>query len=462
MLPQSPASIRDQLLTNVGAAVPGYTARLPGSLIDDISGTDVASIVLCDQFRVDLVNSLTPYGANPFLMNQIGVMVGVSQGPATLTNVGVVFSGSVGFVIPVGFTVSDGVYQYIAQDGGIIGASGSSASVYCVATEQGSWAIPAGTVTELITSVPTGLTVTCANPLPGTPASEAETEASYRVRVLQAMRASAQGMPSFCKTLIDEVDGVETRLISVRQQVGGGWQVVVGGGDPYQVAYAIFSGLLDVSTLVGSVMAVDNITNANPGVFTTVLNHGYTNGEQPVVNGVQGMVGINGLPLTVTVTDEKTFSCGIDTTGMGAYTLGGVLTPNHRNNYVPVIQYPDVYQIIFVSSPKQTVSIAVTWNTSATNFVNDAAVQQLAAPALAEYVNSIAVGNPINLFQLESAFQVAIASVLSPYLLTRMVFAVSINGVGVSPSAGTGIIAGDPESYFLTDTTGLDMTVTRG
>ena len=462
LLPQSPASLRDQLLTNVGSESPGYTARLPGSLIDDISGTDIASIALCDQFRVDLVNSLTPYGANPFLMNQIGVMVGVSQGPATLTNVGVVFSGSVGFVISAGFTVTDGVYQYVAQDGGIIGASGNSASIYCVATELGVWTIPAGTVTDLVTSVPTGITVTCTNPLPGVPASEAETEASYRVRCLQAMRASAQGMPSFAKTLINEVTGVTTRLISLRQQVGGGWQIVVGGGDPYQVAYAIFQGILDVSTLVGSVMAIENITNANPGVITTVLNHGYKNGDNPVANGVLGMVAINGLVQTVTVIDEKNYSVGFDTSGMGAYTLGGVLTPNNRNNYVPIIQYPDVYQIIFVSAPKQTVSISVLWNTTATNFVNDAAIQQLAAPALADYVNGIAVGNPINLFQLDSVFQAAIASVLSPDLLTRMVFAVSINGVGVAPSAGTGIIAGDPESYFLTDATGLDMTVTRG
>jgi len=45
-------------------------------------------------------------------------------------------------------------------------------------------------------------------------------------------------------------------------------------------------------------------------------------------------------------------------------------------------------------------------------------------------------------------------------LLTRMVFAVSINGVGVAPSTGTGIIAGDPESYFLA--TSASVQITRG
>ena len=59
----------------------------------------------------------------------------------------------------------------------------------------------------------------------------------------------------------------------------------------------------------------------------------------------------------------------------------------------------------------------------------------------------------MNLFELQTTFQTAVAGVIPPPLLTVMDFAVSINGVGVAPSAGTGIIAGDPESYFLTNST---------
>jgi hypothetical protein len=166
--------------------------------------------------------------------------------------------------------------------------------------------------------------------------------------------------------------------------------------------------------------------------------------------------------MTVTVIDEKNFSTGVDTSSMGAYTSGGVLEPNFRNNFVPIIDYPDVYQIIFVSPPQQLVTIVATWNTSAINFINQSAVAQLAAPALATYVNSVLVGQPILIYELEAAFSNAVAPVLSANLLTRMVFAVSINGIGVSPSAGTGIVAGDPESYFQTDPTGLNMTILQG
>ena len=89
-------------------------------------------------------------------------------------------------------------------------------------------------------------------------------------------------------------------------------------------------------------------------------------------------------------------------------------------------------------------------------------MQQLGAPALAAYVNSVCVGQPMNLFDLQTTFQQAVASVLSPSLLTRMVFAVSINGVGTPVESGTGVIAGDPESYFYTDPAGLDIVITQG
>jgi hypothetical protein len=40
------------------------------------------------------------------------------------------------------------------------------------------------------------------------------------------------------------------------------------------------------------------------------------------------------------------------------------------------------------------------------------------------------------------------------------VFSVSIDGVGITPETGTGIVAGDPESYFLTN--GGLITITQG
>lgn len=456
LLPQSPASLRAALLASVAADRPGYTANLPGSLIEDISSTDVGAVVLCDSAQVELVNSLTPYGANPFLLTQLGEQFGVPIGGATNASVFVVFTGPIGYVVSPGFTVTDGTYQYVVRDGGVVGSGMTSAPLFAVATVQGVWPIPIGSVNALVTSVPAPTVLTVTNPAAGTPGDPVgETEEDYRSRVLDAELAASAGMARYLKTLLGNVANVEYRLVSVRQ-ANGGWEVICGGGDPYAVADAIFRALFDINDLAASVINVTAITKANPGVVTTDLNHGLATGQANVhIAGVVGMTGANGGPYTVTVITEKTFSFGVDTTGFGTYVSGGVVTPNSRNVVVSLSDPPDVYSITYVDPPEQDVTIDVLWNTNSPNFVSDAAVAQLGAPALAAYVNALGVGVPMNLFELQTVFQAAIATVLAPQLLTRMVFTVNINGVTTAPSAGTGIIAGDPESYFLADPTAI-------
>jgi hypothetical protein len=457
--PTPPAALLAQLLALVAATNPGYTANLPGSLIEDISSTDVGALTLIDASAVDTINSLNPFGANLFLLYQLGEKIyGVQQGQSTNTSVYCVFSGSVGFPIAVGFTVSDGLHQYTVQDGGIIGSGGSSAPLFCLATVAGSWAVPASTVTQLITSVPDTISLSVTNPEAGLPGAGTQTEASYRSQVLQAGLAASQGMTRYLKTLLGNVLGVQPRLVSARQITGGGWEIIVGGGDPYEVAYAIFEALFDISTLKGSVISVVGVTRANPGVVTTDLNHGYTTG-QTIQIANSNPTNYNG-SYTATVLTEKTFSIGTDTTGFPAYVGDAFVTPNSRNLSVTINDYPDVYTIPIVIPPQQSVAISLTWNTTSTNAINPTAVSQLGSQAISDYVNSIAVGVPINLFELQTVFQVAVANLIPTVQLTRMVFSVSINGVGVAPESGTGIIAGDPESYFLT--TPDTITITQG
>lgn len=456
---QSPASLLTQLIGIVSAQVPGYTANLPGSLIEDISSTDVAAISLCDSALVDLGNSITPYGANEALLYQLGNVYGVPPGQDVNTSVYCVFSGPPGFVINVGFVVSDGQYQYVVQDGGIIQTSGQSLPLYCLANVPGTWAIPAGTVVNLVTSVPAGISLSVTNPNTGTPASSTQTIGQYRASVLQAGQAVAQGMPTLLKTLLGNIPGVQARLVSIRQQ-GTSWEIICGGGDPYLVGSAIFQALFDVSNLTGSQILVTGITNANPGVVTTNLYHGYVNGDVVYISGVTGMAGINGVPFTVTVISPTSFSIGVDTTSLGAWVSGGVVTPNNRNVSVSINDYPDTYVIPFVNPPQETVLVDLTWNSISANFVSPTAVATLGNPAIVSYINSIPVGQPINVFELQNAFTNAIASIIAAPLLSRMVFAVTINGIVVTPEAGTGLIYGDAESYFLTNTG--QVTIVQG
>jgi hypothetical protein len=535
MIPATPADIQTTLIANVTATNPGYTANLPGTLIEDISSTDVAAILQCNAALVELINSVTPYGANQFLLNQLGQVYGVQQGIGSNTSVYVVFTGTPGFIVQIGFVVSDGSHQYIVQDGGIIGAgtqtgsistisqaasavvttsashglssgqqitisgalgmvgvnsfwtvtvissnsfsipynstsapaytgsgvftsNGVSQSLFCVATQSGSWAVPAASVTALATSVPSGIALSVSNPLAGTPSTGAQTVSDYRSQVLQAGLAASMSMPRYLKTLLGNVTGVQNRLVSVLPY-GTYWQIVVGGtADPYQIANAIFNSVYDITTLIGSQTGIITaISQASAAVVTTALPHGLTTGNSQTIAGVTGMTGANGA-WTITVLSTTTFSIPYNSSSAPVYVSGGILTPNVRTQYITVIDYPNSYTFPFITPPIQNVTVSLTWNTNYPYTVSAATVASLGSVAIQSYINSIAVGQPINLFELQNAFQIATASILPTYSLTRMVFQVFINGNLVNPTSGTGIIAGDPESYFLAGTTSISIT----
>ena len=446
-IPASPTDLLNAEIAAATALSPGLTANLPGSLIEDLASTAAGALVIQDQAYVDLVNSISPYTANAAILYQLGAIYGVQQGVGSNTSVYVTFTGNAGYVIPVGFTVSDGSYQYTVQDGGIISASGTSTALYCLATTSGSWAVPVGTVTQIITSVPSGFTLTCTNLTSGVPGTAAQTLQSYQAQVIQAGFASAQGMPTFLKTQLENVSGVQPNLVSIRNPNVNQWEIICGGGDPYQVANAIFESVPDISILVGSTLSVTAITSANPAVVTTSLNHGYSSGQTVTIAGVTPS-GFNGT-FTATVLTENTFSIPLNATSL-TYVSGGVVTPNLRNVTVSINDYPDTYSITFVNPPVQTVNVAITWNTISTNLVSPTAISQLATPAIVSYINSITVGQPINTYSLQDAFQNAVALILPVDLISKINYVVQINGITTTPATGSLLIYGDPESYFST------------
>lgn len=458
--PTAPAALNASLITLVAANNPGYTV-LPAGLIEDVSSTITFGLALVDAAAVELINSITPYSSNPWLTLQLGAIYGVPQGIGSNTSVFVVFSGTVGFQINPGFLVSDGTNQYQVQEGAAIATGGSTTPVFCLATNPGSWPVPANSVTTLISSKPGGITLTVTNPIAGTPSTAAQTEDQYRAQVVAAGLVSGQGNASMCKSLLANVPGVQSRLVSVAQINGGGWEVIVGGGDPYAVADAITRSGVDISTLVGSTIAITGVTAANPGVATTNLNHGLITSQSNVhIAGALGMVGINGGPYTVVVLSPTTFSFGVNTSGFPAYTGGGIVTPNPRNVSVNINDYPNTYTIPFVIPPAQVTAIQLSWSTTSPNFVSATAVQQLGAPAIAAYVNLIPVGAPINIYAMEAAFVAAVVGLFNnnPALISKMTWTVSLNGVSTPPSGGTFLIIGDPESYFTCLNSAVTLT----
>jgi hypothetical protein len=452
-----PATLRQTLVDKVASTNPDYTANLPGSLIEDVASTDIGAVSMMDQARVDAINSVTPYGANSFVLAQLGAQFGIPQGTPANGSVFVQFSGPSGYVISPGFLVSDGTNQYAVQDGGVIEASGKTTLLFAVATNPGTFAIPANSVTQLITSVPSAYPVTVTNPEAGTPATTQEKVPSYRSRVILAGQVGSIGTPAFVKTLLYKITGVQQSRVAI-PAVAGGWQIICGGGDAYAVANAILQAMPDISVLQGSQLAITGMTAANPVVITTNLNHGYQPGQTVTVTGASPS-GFN-TTYTVAAVTATTITTTTNGSGFGAYTGGAKLTPNPRDVTVSIFQNPDTYTIKFVNPPQQVVTLSVTWNTNLPAFTAGASVNQLAAPALQSYINSIFVGQPINLLEMNAVFQDAVASVLPSNNITKLQYVVTINGVATAPPAGSSAIASDPESYFFCSATGV--TVAQG
>lgn len=335
-IPASPATLNANLIALVAAEVPDYTANLPGTLIEDLSSTCTMALVTQEQARVDQINNLTPLTVNPYLVTNLGNMFGIMQGIGSNTSVNVVFTGPAGYVIPAGFIVSDGTYQYVVQDGGVIGTSGTSSPLYAVANQSGTWVVNANTVTILVTSVPTGYTLTVNNPVAGTPGLSPQSVQDYRSQVISAWRIGGKGYSQYIQTLLSNLPGVSPRLVNVLQ-VSNGWEILCGGGDPYEVGGAIYLGTLDLSTLNGSTNTSLNVSVSivsPPNTYTVV----FVNPEQ--------------ITVTATVTwntISPTFTSGSQVNQLAQTALVNYINSINVSNPINILEMENVFQTAVAS-----------------------------------------------------------------------------------------------------------------
>ncbi len=71
---------------------------------------------------------------------------------------------------------------------------------------------------------------------------------------------------------------------------------------------------------------ITDITAANPGVVTTSTSHLWSTGDEVKLTGVAGMIEVNGVTYTITVTTGTKFSIVDTSAGFTAYTSVGVAT----------------------------------------------------------------------------------------------------------------------------------------
>ena len=102
----------------------------------------------------------------------------------------------------------------------------------------------------------------------------------------------------------------------------------------------------------------------------------------------------------------------------------------------------------------------LTYNTVSPNIVSESAVQQLGAPAIANYINSLPTSAPINTNAMGAVFTAAILSLLNGNigLLSELSWTVSISGFDVSPVSDTFLIYGDVQGFFTCSAGAVTIT----
>ena len=328
--------------------------------------------------------------------------------------------------------------------------------LYCVANNFGTWAIPVNSVTSIISSVPTGYPLTVINPVTGIIGQTAESTDLYRARILQAQTAMGTGTIPYLKSQIQDISGVQSRLVSV----SGNSKIMVGGGDPYLIAGAILFGLFDIGNLTGSSVQSNSWTATGCTV----------SGNQLTIGAVTGTVEVNDIVSGLNLANPTVILKFISGTpgGAGVYQINysqNIPAPQAmtgaqsvRNQLIPIIDYPDTYWILFVVPVQQTVTITCNWSTIAPNFTANSSVQTAVATAWANYINSIAVGQDINTYELNQIFLDTVAQFVNPGFISALTITVSINGSVIAPLSGTGLVQGDQEGYFYCSSSGIVLT----
>jgi hypothetical protein len=88
--------------------------------------------------------------------------------------------------------------------------------------------------------------------------------------------------------------------------------------------------------------SISNITNATNAVVTSA-NHGLVSGITVIINGVGGMIEVNGNSYVITIIDANSFYLNVNSTTFGSYTSGGSWYSSPYNGFTTA--YPFVASV---------------------------------------------------------------------------------------------------------------------
>ena len=241
--------IKEELQNKALETVKDFS-NLPSSIQNNLIDESAIIINEFEDMIVNVMNGISPAYANEFIISQLGQAFGLKRKDKALQTVTLEWRGLAGVIIPEGSQAGseDGQYIFSTTEQAIIKADGV-AIVNAEADDYYDKIIEANKLNVLITDILNVESVN--NPNASSEPIEEESLTDYRSRVQNRCLANRSGTIATLNDNLLKVQGVSSRLITYRTDTEikedyklNTLEIVVGGGEDYQVAEAIFNSIL--------------------------------------------------------------------------------------------------------------------------------------------------------------------------------------------------------------------------
>lgn len=452
LVPTDLATIRESILANATTYSPKAAFNSPGSPDENILSVASVAVAMIQRSIIDSVFSINPLASNPLFLDSFAKIYGVARGDVSNGSATIIVTAPVGLIIPQ-YSIFQDVNgnTYRNYDAGTCGSDGTCQLVVYASNFIDS-PILAHTINIVVTNF-LGKSVTCDNPENGNQGVQAQTDAEFRRDILDAGLVLCKSTPAFVKTMVGKIAGVVKRTINLGE-VNGKYVITASGGDPIQVAGAIFLSMFDFFFL----SAIRNdITYISADGTNALIAFKYIPGLAvgdtfQISNAPAPFDGENDT-WTGTVAgyyDPHTIIVNITLPQGFNYSGGAYLTNDSRNMQETVYDGIDPYVIRWVSPIAIVIDVQVDYVVLGNDIIDNATIQANGEATLTSYLNSLSPNSPINLTYLENLFSSNAYAVIPPESLGDIKVSVSTNGVPIQEQNGAILL--DSFSYPVAGT----------
>lgn len=236
--PPTPQELREALQDYLMQNVPNYTAR-PADILSNLIDGGVAFGMYFAQQLQSYFNGYAPSYGDNFLLELRASEQGLRRKSSFSSSVDIQFTAPAYTIIPeqTPITGTD-LPTYYTQESVVVGTTGSiTVTAYCDADTIPT--IDIGQLNQLGISLQN---VTATNTSVPTQPQDAETFDDFAKRVQLAWASPRGGSASYLLSLLQNINGVVQRATKIQVNGNGTYEVLIDGGDPLEIAWAMFNG----------------------------------------------------------------------------------------------------------------------------------------------------------------------------------------------------------------------------